>query len=75
MIAHFAGLLFACAAFLGMVWLVERARWAFWEAAIRNSGRCQFSGCLCPCHGLAEDNLSAKELDLLEGHGKQPTPL
>jgi len=66
------GYAFMALAFLGMVWLVERARWAFWKTAILKSGRCNYAGCICPCHGPIEANLSAKELDLMEGQFKPP---
>ena len=72
--AYLGGCIIASLAFLGMVWLVERARWAFWKAAIQKSCRCNYSGCLCPCHGAIDDNLSGKELDLLEGQFNQMQP-
>ena len=62
-----AWMLVAALMFLGMAWIVERARWAFWKSAIQQSGRCDYAGCLCPCHGPVEANLSAKEIDLMEG--------
>lgn len=42
-------------AFLGIVWIVETVRWRFWRVVIRQSGRCRYSGCLCPCHGMVEE--------------------